>query len=1071
MRIPALFLLFGLIAFSQSETATLAGTVTDPSGAAVPNAAAIATNAATGLTFKGVSNESGNYVISALPPGVYGLSVSAPGFATVNRPGITLNVKARVEVNLSLRPGDVKESIEVTGEAPVLESESSSVSQLVDNKSLVTLPLNGRNYSQLALLSPGAVPNIGSRAQDGFSINGARTFQNTYLIDGIDNNNYILGADTASTQAIRPSVDAVQEFRIDTSNYTAEFGRAQGGVISVTIKSGANTFHGSAFEFLRNDKLDANNFFANRANLQRPPLKRNQFGGTVGGPILRNRTFFFTSYQGTRFRQPTTFTTTVPTGEMARGNFGATAIFDPLEVANGVRQQFPNNTIPTNRLDPVGLKIAALYPAPNRPGLNNNYTANIANKDDENQGDVRVDHRFAPSDSAFVRFSKYGREIATGGIFPSPANGGTAFGDFPLIQSPQAYSIVLNETHVFSPTLVNEFRAGYTRNQSDQNTPATAPLFADFGLPGLPVSAGINGLPTFTLVGFGLLGDRTFTPNPKLSQVRQFTDTLSWVRGNHTIKFGGDTRFTQNFGNSGHVGRGSFTFNGQFTSRTPGQGAGSSLADLLLGQTSSAQVATQLRGDYRDQYYAVFVNDTWKATRKLTLNLGLRYEIQTPFYEHNNRQGSFDINPSSPTFGTIVPASGDSLRSRGFSNVERANFGPRLGFAYQLDSKTVIRGAGGLFYGGPGYQATAQLGANNPPYFVNITTPSASTAAASSVVLSRGFAPGILNPANAVNPAAVALPEDLPLAHVYQGNFGVQRELPGQLVLTTSWVGSGSSFLAGQIDVNQPVPGAGALNPRRRFPTFGAITLVTPFAHSTYHSLQTKLEKRFSRGLSLLTSYTWSHAIDNSVNGEDTGNGPVIPQNPLDTDAEKASSVIDQRHRFVTSFIYEPRLGKAGALLGGSAFTRAVFGGWQLGGIFTASTGSPMTPAVNPNSANTTGTARPNRLADGNLPRDQRTVDRWYDRTAFAPAPSFNYGNSGRNVLIGPGLVNLDALIGRNFQVTEALRLEFRGEFYNTSNSVHFARPNLTVTLPQAGQITNTIVPNRQVQVGFRLAF
>ncbi len=1074
-RTMALFVICAWVAavgaWAQTDTGVIAGTITDASGAVVPGARVTARNQNTGLNFTGASNESGNYVMSALPPGRYEVAVTASGFAKASRSGVVLNVQTRLEVNFSLKVGDVSEVVVVTAETPILESQTSSVGQVVENKTIVTLPLNGRNYSQLAVLAPGAVPNQGSRATDGFSLNGNRTFQNVFLIDGIDNNNYILGVDTDSTQAIRPSIDAIQEFKLETANYSAEFGRAAGGVISVSIKSGANEFHGSAFEFLRNDQFDANNFFSNRAGRRRPPLRRNQFGGTIGGPLLRDRTFFFASYQGARAREPRTVTTTVPIAEVARGRFGNVNIYDPLNVVNGVRQPFPNNLIPENRIDPVARKLVALYPAPNLPGAVNNYTANVANQDREDQADLRVDHRLGASDNLFVRYSKLDRQITRGSVFAPPGNGGVGFAEFPLLRTPQAYSIVLNETHIFSPAVVNEFRAGYTRNESDQVSPAPRPLFEEFGIKGVPLFPGQNGLPTFTLSGFSALGDRTFAPNPKLTQVRQFIDNVSWIRGNHTLKFGFDIRYTQNFAGTSSNARGSFNFNGQFTAQVPGRGAGSALADLLLGQTNTAQLTTRLQGDFRNRYYGYFLNDTWKVNRQLTLNLGLRYELQSPLWEHNNNQSNFDLDRRNATVGMLVPATGSSIRSRTFSNRDTNNFAPRLGFAYAKNPKTVIRGSAGIFYGSWGYLAIANMGAANLPNFVNVSFPSSSTAAVSALVLATGFPPGTLDPRNAINPAGVALLPDFPLPEIYQWNLGVQRELIGHTVLSAAYVGSGSSYLPGYNNINDAAPGPGAVNPRRPFPTFGGITLSSAFAHSTYHGLQAKLERRFSKGLSLLASYTWSHTLDNSVNGEDSGNGPVNPQDPNNTRAEKSSSAIDVRHRFVTSFIYDLPFGRSGGWLGGSAVARALLGAWQVGGIFVASSGAPMSPDVSPNPANATGPARPNRLRDGNLSRGERSVDRWFDPSAFAPAAPFTFGNSGRNVLRTPGLVNLDALIARNFRLTESKRVELRGEFFNFTNSVHFGRPNPTISLPQAGRITSTQAPNRQVQIGLRLVF
>lgn len=1056
---------------AQTDTGSVTGFISDPTGAAVAGASVTLLDEATGRVYRATSSETGNYVLNAVIPGSYALSVEAKGFNKAVRTNLVVNVQARLQADFALKLGDVAEVIEVSDTTPLLESQSSSVGQVVENKVIVTLPLNGRNYSQLATLMPGAAPNAGSRAADGFSLNGHRTFQNVYLVDGLDNNNYILGTDTNSTQALRPSIDAIQEFKVEAANYSAEFGRAAGGVISVAIKSGTNRFRGSAFEFLRNDKLDANNFFSNRSGLKRPPLRRNQFGGTFGGPILRDRTFFFTSYQGTLQRASNTTITTVPSAAMVGGEFGTVNVFDPATFAGGSRLQFPGNRIPSSRFDPVATRLAALYVRPNLPGAVNNFASNVTTGDDDHQGDGRIDHRFSEKDNFFVRASVNRREISRGSVFAPPGNGGAGFGQFPLLQLPQSWSMVGSYTRLISPAAVNEFRLGFTRNESDQLSPAAESLYDEFGIRGVPQIDGLTGLPTFTVTGFSALGDRTFAPNPKRTGVLQLVDNVSWVRGNHTVRFGGDFRRTSNFAGTSSSARGTFGFNGQFTAQVPGRGIGSGMADFLLGMTNSATLTTLLVGDLRNEYYGFFVQDSWKVTRKLTLNYGLRYELQTPYSEKDNRQGSFDLNPASSTYGTVVPASGGSFLNRTFSNLDTNNWAPRVGLAYQLTDKTVLRAATGIFYGGLGWAAIAQLGPNNPPFFLSVTFPSANTGNTTQIQLANGFPSDTLDPSRVRNPNGTALLPNLPMSTVYQWNFSVQQELPSRLAATVSYVGSGSNYLSGFSEANDPLPGPGAINPRRPFPTFGNITLNSAFAHATYHSLQMKLERRFENGLSLLSSYTWSHGIDNSVNGEDSDNGAVQPQNSRNTAAEKSSSATDLRHRWVTSAIWDLPLGRPNRPLGDSAWARALLGGWQLAGIFTTQTGRPFSPTITPNPANTTGPARPDRIRDGNLDSGERSIARWFDVGAFTAAPSFQFGNSGRNVLRGPGLTSLDGMLSRNFALGESRLLEFRWEMFNLTNSPQFGQPNSNIAVAQAGTINATRIPARQMQFGLRLVF
>ncbi|MEP6636439.1 MAG: hypothetical protein ABJB97_06915, partial [Acidobacteriota bacterium] len=733
------------------------------------------------------------------------------------------------------------------------------------------------------------------------------------------------------------------------------------------------------------------------------------------------------------------------------------------------------NVIPESRLDPVGRKIAALYPAPNQPGLVNNYASLVPETDDANQYDFRGDHNFSERDKLFARFSRLNRDTLRGSICPSPGNCGVP-GTLPISKTNDAWSATAGHTHVFSSYAVNELRLGYSNNQSFQQSPAERPLFDEFGIKGVPQFDSLTGLPLFNLTNYSGLGNRFQTPNPKVAELFQINDNFSYFRGRHMMNFGGGYWRLSAFAGTANLARGSFNFTGQFTSRTPGQGpglgAGNAVADLLLGLTGSASITTRSLGTFLVDYYSGYFNDSWKISPTLTVNLGLRYELQTRQREKENRQAFFDYTPGSPTYGTLVPARDGGHLEQTFSNLDKNNFAPRIGFAWQLNQKTVVRGGLGIFYGGVGYYAISQSGAANPPYFVSIVINSPTTAANTALKLSDGFPAGGLNPARAVNPALYGQPQDFPQTEIYQGNIDVQRELWGGMVLSVSYVGSGTAKLRGLNDINAPKPGTGGAQPRRLFPAFGAINTLSGFAHSSYHSLQTKLERRFSNGFSLLQSYTWSHAIDNSTDAEDgINNGPNIPQDSFNTNAEKASSGFDIKHRLVTSVVYDLPFGRADGWLGGSKLARMVFGGFQIGGIFVAQTGQPVNLDVAGNPANTTSPVRPNRLGDGRLARGERNVDRWFDPAAFAVPAAFSYGNSGRNALRAPGLVNLDFLIARNFQLTETTRLELRGEFFNLTNTAHFGRPNATIGSPQAGRITATAAPNRQVQIGLRLVF
>ena len=1071
-RISALLLL--AVGSVWAQTSQVTGVVLDPTNAVVAGATVTALNAATGLRRETKSNASGVYAIPSLQPGSYDLNVARDGFKPVSQTGLHLEVDQVARVDFHLEIGNTTETVNVTGAAALMQTETASLGQEIDNKRVVTLPLNGRDYTQLVTLSPGASPNRYSRASNGFSLNGGTTLQTTLLLDGTDNKNYEIGLDTGDINALSPSIDALQEFKIETANYSAEYGRSANGIISATIKSGTNGFHGDLFEFLRNDALDANDFFANAGGLRRQPLRRNQFGATLGGPIVRNHSFFFVSYQGTRLSQNTSGLTTVPTGNAAAGSLGSTNIYDPLNVVNGLRQRFANNTIPANRLDPLGLKVASLYPAANLPGASNNYAYSQAGSTTTDEIDSRFDQQISTKDTLFARFSRGWGQIEQGGVFAAPGNGGNgsinATGGFPWQKPLLAWSVAAGETHLFTPSLVNDFHAGFADNSSNQLTLAAQPMFAQFGFQGIPQLPGINGLPDITVTGFSALGDRTFSPNLKHVRLAQLRDTLSWNHGKHDIHFGGEAMRMYNFADSANLPRGTFNFNGQFTSQTPGKGSGSALADLLLGQSASAGLGTIQVMHLRSISYGFFVNDSWKATPWLTLNVGVRYDIQTPYWERDNRQSNAIVDPSSPQFGTLVPAQNGSILNRSFSNLDTNNIAPRIGLAWKLNDKTVIRSGFGIFYGNFGYIGNNDSGTANPPYLVNVTVPTATTSAVSSVPLSAGFPAGFVDPARVANPSLFGIAKDFPMPAVDQWNLSLQRQIAKSSTLTTSYVGSSSSYVSGLIDINQPIPGPGAVNPRRPLPAIGQIEYQSPYGHASYHALQVSFDRRLSQGLSVTTSYTWSHSIDNVHSHEDSVGG-AFPQNPRDWGAERSSSGFDLRQRLVASAIYEIPVGRAGGMLGANKALRTILGGWQAGGIFVAQSGSPVSPSITPNPANTTGTARPDAVCNSNLPSGERSIYRWFNTSCFQPAVAYRYGNAGRNTILSPGLINVDFLGARSFHFTETRYVEFRAEFFNLTNTAHFGSPNANIGTAQAGTITSTSSPSREIQFGLKVWF
>jgi hypothetical protein len=1065
-RVVFVLLLIGLGARAGAQTAQLSGRISDSSSAVVAGAAVTVITLETSAHRRLQSNLEGYFSAPFLPPGTYRVIVEHPGFKQVSVDGITLAVDQHARVDVVLEPGELYEEVRVEGDASLIDRDSAATSQLIDNRTILTLPLNGRNYAALAVLAPGTAPS--PKGADAFHVNGNRGFQNNFLIDGLDNNYDLFGAAT-TTHVMRPSIDAIHEFTVATANYSAQYGRAAGGVINLAIKTGTNAFHGAGFEFFRHDVFEATDFFAKRAGLQPPPLRYHQFGGTLGGPFVPNRAFFFVSYQGTRERRTSPATTTVPMPEMIQGRFGNVPIYDPLNVAGGIRQRFPQNTIPSERIDSVGRRLAALYPAPNRPGAVNNFVGNVRSTDDEDQVDVRLDVHASDRAHLFGRYSLAKGQAVQESLFGPPGHGDPGASIGPR----RAASISFGETHLFRAGLVNEFRAGLRTNVAGRHPPAARPLFDEFGLTGIPARDGLTGLPTITVVGFSSLGDRG--PARPRGRVLHLSDQLSWARGAHTLNLGGELRRRTNIAQQSQATRGLLTFNGQFTAQDPRRGVGSAVADLLLGQTSNAILTTALEGTFHDWYVGAYVEDTWRLSSRLSVNLGLRYDLQTPMWERENRMSNVDLDARSATFGMLVRAIEGNLRSRSFVDLDTNNLAPRAGLAYQIDSKSNLRGAFGIFYGSPGYLGVLYTGAANFPHFARVQFRSATDEAASRLVLAQGFPTDALDlRAARTPPVGVAWSNDNPQGRVRQWSLGIDRVIATATALSVTYVGSDSRHLRAYTNANAPVPGPGLHGPRRPFPSFDDITYVAPFGIASYHGLQTKVERRFRGGFGLLVSHTWSHALDNGTDHADAeGEAPSIwPQNPADVDAEKASAFFDLRHRLVASSVYDVPLGRRGTFLGRSRFIRALVSGWQVAGTFVAQTGFPMTPTLSTNPANTTTPARPDCLRDGNLRRHQRNVDRWFDAAAFAPAAPYTYGSCGRHVLRAPGFVNLDLLIARRIGLPRGTRLELRGEIFNAANAVHLGRPNLLIDLPgQAGRITSTQAPARQLQLGARLVF
>ncbi len=1064
------------LAWGQVDTGSISGVVKDSTGAVIPLANLVVTNTATAVSIPAQANASGFFSFQDLRPAVYDVSVTAPGFDRITKTGIEVRVQDHLQIDFQMIVGQTSTEISVESQAPVLESETSSIGQVVDQKEIVGLPLNGRNYIQLATLGAGTTPSQRSTERNTFVSNGARPIQNSYMLDGIDNKNKIVGFDSSSAQSVEVNVDALQEFKVQTSNFSAEFGQSAGAVVNVSIKSGTNGVHGSLFEFARNNFFDAQPYFQPPGGAA-PKFIQNQFGATVGGPIIKDRTFFFFGWQSSREVNAAPQLASVPTLANREGIF-STPIYDPATTVpnpNGsgyIRTPFPNNTIPASRFDPVAAQLLALYPLPNLTGKNN-FFSDQEESIDADQFLGRIDHRFSEHDSIFGRYVSTGNTNFLPATLPLPAND-------PSIVHPEAHSFAASETHIFRPNLINEARIGYQETREVQQADSTR-LFNQYGIIGAPDVSTIYGLPTFTISGLSTLG----TPGPgalptpatgsgnlpidKQGRTIQADDNLSWVRGRHTIKTGFDFQQVTLFANVTLQARPNFAFNGVYTQNPQSRtGTGSALADFLLGYTSASQVSTTSDSESRQHIYQGYVQDDWQVSSRLTVNLGLRYELPLPFYETSNNYADAILEPG-PYYGQLLNA--HNLAGTGYSNsftqANYHNFAPRVGYAFKLTNKTVIRSAFGVFYGRDENVPVARRPTNNPPYFV--LSSYTSDQIDPSIILSQGFPSNALNPATVTDPSVNSYLKHSPTPYTQQWNFNIQQEFGGGFVAQVAYIGSSSHDLYFPAQIDTPAPGPGSVQARRPLPQYSAVYEYAPFVSSNYNALQTQVERRFKNGLELLAAYTWSHSIDNGSSNAD--NDGFAPENPNNFTAERGNSNFDVRQRFVMNSVYELPFGKGKPFFSNSRLAGAVLGGWQLTNIFSAQTGLPFTPILSVDNTNTGTTARPNRVANGALSSDVRNPQNWFNEAAFVTPAQYVYGNSGRNILRGPGFRNLDAGLSRFFALTERFNLEFRAEAFNILNTPELGLPNATLGVATTGTITTVVNPQRELQLALRLRF
>jgi len=1053
----------------------ITGQVLDGTGSAIPLANVFLVHSGTNVRTAVSTNSEGLFVATPMRIGTYTISVEARGFKKAVRESVDLRVQDRLRIDFQMEVGNVTESVDVTAETPILQSETSSIGQVIATKPLSELPLNGRNFIQLIALTPGAyIPQRNNSLYQDFliGINGNRIQNNNFLLDGINNNT------TDNNQApILPSPDAIAEFKVQSNLLPAEFGRSLGGAINISLRSGTNNFHGTLFHFLRNNRLDANNFFnSGRVN---PAFQQNQFGGALGGPVVlpkvyngRNRTFWFANYQGTRIRKGLTRLFTVPTAAVRAGDFGGLAtVYDPVSASGGTRLPFAGNRVPSTQFDPVMQRYLPLYPLPNRPGLANNYIFNPKYTDNNDQGDIKLDHNFSERDSIMFRYSRGDREFIVPLNVPNtPFNGYFAANEF-LPQVINNRGAVLSQTHTFSPRVINEARIGFNRLYATVTPRSQGKnLATDFGVRGVPDDAQSNGLTVVGITGFSSLGDSFDTRRGQ--NVSQILDNLTVIAGRHSLKMGFDHRRTQFNLGQGASPRGSFSFNGVFTQNPGGRtGTGNPFADFLLGYPDVASIGTNVRAGIRVRNYSSFIQDDWKATSKLTLNIGLRYEYTTPVIEVANRMANFDIAAN-----RVALAKDGGIRDRALAIPDRNNFAPRFGLAFQMNPKTVLRTGYGIFH--TLEDAGHHNPAFNPPFSASFSYPSDQLNPSTALRPAQGFPP-VAFPGGNFNNLFINIngrPYEFPAAYSQQWNFTLDRQI-GQVHVEAAYVGNKANKLMANRNINQPLPGPGSVNSRRLFPGWGNIGFQEPRGNSIYHSLQTKAEKRFSKGHMFLLSYTWAKAIDDSDSTQlSTVSGTGNLQDQRNLRAERSRSFQDVRHRMVLSYLYELPFGRGRSLLANaSPLVDKIVGGWQVNGITFYQSGRAFTIS-SPTDHSNTGSSNIRPDATGispNLPASERSPQRFINAAAFSIPAGFAFGNSGRNVGTGPSQTNFDFSVFKDFAFDRDGRrkLQFRAEMFNILNTPQFQIPNRIFNTPQFGTITETINDNRDVQLALRFVW
>jgi Carboxypeptidase regulatory-like domain len=1125
---------------AQFDSATVLGTIRDTSGAVIPSASVRLLSPSKGVSVTRQTDSNGDYEFTNIQPGEYSITVTASGFETASTDQFTVTVGARQRVGLSLKIGADSQTVTVSAAATLLETDTSDRGETIQSWEAVNLPLNGRSYADLSTLVPGVrkslLETLSAPPRDAsYNVNGQNSMTNNFQLDGIDNNAYQTANQGFSNEAVIPSPDAVQEFKVETDNYSAEYGRAGGAIINATIRSGTNNYHGVVYDYLRNTDLNAYGPFIGSG--VKPTLVQNQFGGAVGGPIKRDKLFFFADYEGLRIVNRAIQTAVVPTAAQAKGIFTDVS-GKPIPLINPITgTPYPNGVIPASDQSPFAAKVLSILQAdaaPNTPGVapgGQNFTSTPANTNNGNKGDVRVDAYISPRSTAFGRYSQSSSVVFLAPNIPGLAGGnsnGTLY----------AYTRQVAGGYNFSPTSnsILQLRLGLTWTQSGKapvNIGADN-LLADFNIPNIPSDPSVNGgLNSQAVTGFSQFGRQTTNPQFTSPYVANPKVNYGFLKGRNSFKVGAEYGYLNEAISDFHPQDGEDFYGGQFSRATPGTANGTAanpnnpqaldilheqaynLADFLVGARNSYQLNNLATIQYERRWYMGYVQDDYKFNDKLTFNLGLRYELVTPNWEQNNHLANFD-----PTTNTLVQASGGSLYNKSLINLDKKDLAPRFGFAYQVDPKTVVRGGYGI-----GYMHYFRFGGEstlgyNGPYIVDATinqeTPFQTAGATQPLCTSLTQNPSTCfrttqsgyqtNFASAQNFSTLTaqtryIPRNFEAAYIQAYHLTVQRQVMKDTTLEVSYVGSHGVHVPVLADFNQgstePVTcnsanGVGCLTQQQRRPiaNFTNILAALPQGYLIYNSLQTKLERRYSKGIYLINSFTWSRAINNASADLETFGGDSAVVNLYNPAGDRGRSSYDQPFNDTLSIIADLPFGK-GRMFGQSApaWQQATLGGWQVSAINVVTSGLPINLTWAPpaqyvvSSTSAAYAVRPNLVSTAqavyapksNWVKGNSTLTGTLLSTQVT-LPSLNqyFGNSGRNSLRGPAFAQLDLALHKSLPLwSDASKLEFRVEAFNVFNATNYEYPDSAVTDGGSfGAYSSTVVyPSRQVQLALRLAF